>query len=87
MTIRHRRSDSARSHDPIRNLDDDCDGGARDSVVRQRFLDMGAEHVDGNKVIPDDVGLTLLKFGTAASLIHIRMDFIPEILRAAEDLD
>jgi hypothetical protein len=34
-----------------------------------------------------DTGTALIGFGNHGSLIKLRMDFIPEILRTAEDID
>ena len=50
-------------------------------------LDMGSEAIDGEAPAGDGIASAMLVFGTMKSLIHVRMDFIPEILRTAEDLD
>jgi len=34
-----------------------------------------------------ETGNAMLQFGTAGSLVKVRRDFIPEILRTAEDID
>ena len=50
-------------------------------------LDMGKDD-DLTATAPTAGGsaISLISFGKAASLIHIRRDFITEILRSAEDL-
>lgn len=50
-------------------------------------LDMGKEDIDGAAPTHDDVNIAIIKFGRAASLIHLRKDFIQEILRTAEDVE
>ena len=49
-------------------------------------LTLPPEDVGGQAVGPDDIALRLLRFGQAGSLIRVRRDFIPEIVKAAEDL-
>lgn len=49
-------------------------------------LTLSPEDVGGQAVGPDDIALRLLRFGQAGSLIRVRRDFIPEIVKAAEDL-
>jgi hypothetical protein len=49
-------------------------------------LDLPAEEVTGDTASAGDLGLRILGFGTEASLIRVRQDFIPEIVKTAEDL-
>ena len=49
-------------------------------------LDVQAEEVGGSTPTAGDVGTRILIFGTATSLIRLRYDFIPEIVKTAEDL-
>ena len=49
-------------------------------------LDVPAEAVDGRTPVADDVAVRLIRFGTARSLIRLRRDFVPEIVKAADDL-
>ena len=50
-------------------------------------LDIGEENIEGNGVTPTGVGVNVRQFAVLNSLIHIRKDFIPEIVKAAEDID
>ena len=49
-------------------------------------LDVPAEDVGGKVPTVDDVGVRILTFGKSGSLIRVRHDFIPEIVKTAEDL-
>ena len=49
-------------------------------------LDVPPEDVDGQAPGAGDVRTRILIFGTQTSLIRIRRDFIPEIVKTAEDL-
>jgi hypothetical protein len=49
-------------------------------------LDLPAEELTGDHASANDLALRILVFGTEASLIHVRHDFIPEIVKTAEDL-
>jgi hypothetical protein len=49
-------------------------------------LDLPAEEVTGDKASADDVATRILVFATERSLIRVRHDFLPEIVKAAEDL-
>ena len=48
-------------------------------------LDMGGESVDGNVAKNTGLDTTIATFSKHGSLIHIRRDFIPEIVKTAED--
>lgn len=49
-------------------------------------LDLPAEEVTADKAGADDIATRLLVFATERSLIRVRHDFLPEIVKAAEDL-
>jgi hypothetical protein len=49
-------------------------------------LDIPAEELTGDRASASDVALHIRVFGTQSSLIRVRHDFIPEIVKAAEDL-
>ena len=49
-------------------------------------LDVPPEDVGGSAPAAGDVGTRILIFGTETSLIRLRQDFLPEIVKAAEDL-
>ena len=64
---------------------DDC-AKAR-SKNKTCVIDMGNDtDITGNAVKGDGIGVTFVDWGKASSLIHIRRDFIVEILKSAEDL-
>ncbi len=48
-------------------------------------LTLGAEEVEGGVLRPEGDVLSPRRFVSAASLIHLRRDFIPEILKSAQD--
>jgi len=49
-------------------------------------LDMGDETIEGEPPVSSGTKVDVLTFIQASSLIHIRRDFIPEIIKTAEDL-
>ena len=64
---------------------DDC-AKAR-SQNKTCIIDMGkGDDVTGNSPTGDGIGVAIVNWGKATSLIHIRRDFIVEILKSAEDL-
>jgi hypothetical protein len=51
-------------------------------------LNMGeGETIDGSSPTAGGSAIGIITFGKASSLIHIRRDFITEILKTAEDID
>ena len=67
-----------------RMVTDDCARARK--AGKTCVLEVPAEDVGGTSPAAGDVGLRLLTFGKADSLIRVRHDFIPEIVKAAEDL-
>ena len=67
-----------------RMVTDDCAIARR--AHKTCVLDVPAEDVDGTVPAVDDIAVRILSFGKAGSLIRIRRDFIPEVVKAAEDL-
>jgi len=49
-------------------------------------LDVPAEEVSGQTATAGDVGTRVLVFRPEGSLIRLRRDFIPEIVKTAEDI-
>ena len=49
-------------------------------------LDIAAEEIDGDKPVVTDAMINFLQWTKSQSLIHLRRDFIPEIVKTAEDL-
>ncbi len=74
------------------HADTDAKKMATDDCARARaqnktcVIDMGDEKIVGETPTNSGMKVDVLKFITANSLIHIRKDFIPEILKTAEDL-
>jgi hypothetical protein len=65
---------------------DDC---ARARAQKKAcVIDMGkGDTVEGNNPIATGSMIGIIESGKAASLIHLRRDFIEEILKSAEDLE
>jgi hypothetical protein len=49
-------------------------------------LTIGPEDIEGGVSKPDGIGFSARDWAYMNSLIHIRRDFIPEIIKSAEDL-
>jgi hypothetical protein len=67
-----------------RMVTDDCARARKAGKTCE--LTLPPEDVGGTTLGPDDIALRLLPFGRAGSLIHVRYDFISEIVKSAEDL-
>ena len=64
---------------------DDCAKARKQN--KPCVIDMGkAEEVNGKTVLPNGTGVVAIGTSKEPSLIHIRRDFIVEILKSAEDL-
>jgi hypothetical protein len=63
---------------------DDC-AKAR-AANRTCVLDMSGETVDGATITPNGSTSTVIRFPPNKSLIHIRTEFIEQILKTAQDL-
>jgi hypothetical protein len=64
---------------------DDCAAARR--AHRTCVLDMGKEELTADKPIATGVSVGVITTGKEPSLIHIRRDFIVEIIKSAEDID
>ena len=66
---------------------------ATDDCARARkagktcVLTIGEEDVEGNVGVPNETTIDVRVIGKMSSLIRLRRDFIPEILKSAEDID
>jgi hypothetical protein len=49
-------------------------------------INMGSEDLTGDKPAGEGIGVGVITTGKEPSLIHIRRDFIVEIIKSAEDL-
>jgi hypothetical protein len=77
--------DKTRTPDVRQMHTDDC-AKAR-AANKTCVIDMGkGEDVNGKTVVPNGIGASAIVFKPHASLIHLRRDFIVEILKSAEDL-
>lgn len=63
---------------------DDCTRAHK--AGKQCVINIESEAIGGETPSGEGVGVAVLKFGNAGSLIRIRRDFIPEIVKSAEDL-
>jgi len=63
---------------------DDCARARKQN--KTCVLDMGKETLTADKPVGNGVGVAVLQMPKESSLIHIRRDFITEIIKSAEDL-
>ena len=49
-------------------------------------INMGSEDLTADKPVGEGIGVGVITTGKEPSLIHIRRDFIVEIIKSAEDL-
>jgi hypothetical protein len=75
---------ATRPTEATRMVTDDCAIARR--AGKTCVLDVPAEDVGGKTPVADDIAVRITRFGTSQSLIRLRRDFIPEIVRAADDL-
>jgi len=63
-------------------------GGGGDNVVykKETEYDFEADDVEGNLVKPDEANIGAEQHGKTSSLIKIRSDFVPEMLKSVEDI-
>jgi hypothetical protein len=64
---------------------DDC--AAARKANKTCVLDMGKEELTADKPVGEGIGVGVITTGKEPSLIHIRRDFIVEIIKSAEDVD
>ena len=60
----------------------DKDKGA----AKVKVYDFSGDTIEGDLIKPEGTDVGVADFGKHSSLIKIRKDFIPEILKSAEDL-
>lgn len=61
-------------------------GGGDKGNGKVKVYDFTADSIEGDLVKPDGIGVNVTDFSKHGSLIRIRKDFIPEIVKSAEDL-
>jgi hypothetical protein len=67
-------------------LAQDDKGGDNKGSGKVKVYDFDGDTIDGDLVKPEGSTVDARDFGNHASLIRIRKDFIPEIIKSAEDL-
>ncbi len=55
-------------------------------TAKVKVYDFTADTVEGSTLKPDTMDVTVGVYGKAASLIRIRKDFVPEIVKSGEDV-
>lgn len=75
---------SAEPNDPARMVADDCARARR--AGKTCVLDVAAEDVGGSAPTADDIHIRVATPRQQLSLIRLRRDFLPEIVKTAEDL-
>jgi hypothetical protein len=61
-------------------------GGAPAAGGKVKVYDFSGDDIEGDLVKPEGTDLNARDFAKHSSLIKIRKDFIPEIIKSAEDL-
>lgn len=63
-------------------------GGGKDAGGggKVKVYDFSGDTIEGDLVKPEGTDVSVTDFGKHSSLIKIRKDFIPEIIKSAEDL-
>ncbi|HVK83393.1 MAG TPA: hypothetical protein VM513_04750 [Kofleriaceae bacterium] len=61
-------------------------GGAPAGGGKVKVYDFSGDDIEGDLVKPEGTDLNARDFAKHSSLIKIRKDFIPEIIKSAEDL-
>ncbi len=57
-----------------------------EKTAKVKVYDFSADSIEGDLVKPEGTGVDARDFAKHSSLIRIRKDFIPEIIKSAEDL-
>ena len=61
-------------------------GGGDGGNAKVKVYDFSGDTIEGDLVKPEGTDLNARDFAKHSSLIRIRKDFIPEIIKSAEDL-
>lgn len=61
-------------------------GGGDKGGGKVKVYDFSGDTIEGDLVKPEGTDVSVTDFGKHSSLIKIRKDFIPEIIKSAEDL-
>jgi hypothetical protein len=60
--------------------------GDKGSTPKVKVYDFSGDTIEGDLIRPEGTSVDARDFAKHASLIRIRKDFIPEIIKSAEDL-
>lgn len=66
--------------------DDKKGGGGGDKAAKVKVYDFSGDTIEGDLIRPEGSNVDARNFANHSSLIRIRKDFIPEIIKSAEDL-
>lgn len=61
-------------------------GGDKGGGNKVKVYDFSGDTIEGDLVKPEGTDVSVTDFGKHSSLIKIRTNFIPEIIKSAEDL-
>ena len=61
-------------------------GGGGDKAGKVKVYDFSGDTIEGDLIKPEGSTVDARDFAKHSSLIRIRKDFIPEIIKSAEDL-
>ena len=67
-------------------LADDKKGGDKGGGSKVKVYDFSGDTIEGDLIRPEGTTVDARDFAKHASLIRIRTNFIPEIIKSAEDL-
>lgn len=59
---------------------------AAEAAGKVKVYDFSGDTIDGDRIRPEGSSVDARDFAKHSSLIRIRKDFIPEIIKSAEDL-
>ena len=76
------------SADPAKTAEQKHEGdcAAARKANKTCVINMGSEDLTADKPVGEGIGVGVITTGKEPSLIHIRRDFIVEIIKSAEDL-
>ena len=64
----------------------DKKGGAKEAAPKVKVYDFSGDTIEGDLIHPEGSTVDARDFAKHSSLIRIRTNFIPEIIKSAEDL-
>ena len=70
----------------VASADDKAAAGGGDKGGKVKVYDFSGDTIEGDLIKPEGSTVDARDFAKHSSLIRIRKDFIPEIIKSAEDL-